>query len=398
MKKKLMLYYQANRAKKKPIAKKQSQKKPIAKNKNKKKLKETVRTNTYYQDAPSTGDLGPTYVNYDKYYDFPLDLSKPTRYSKKVPSKRINPYKDTRNPVYKHIQMILTKNKRILLINGYVKSHIYGNQNSKKPFRFGDTITLIEMYYDSNIFIYSLRKPGLNNMQHRESAMWGASGYYIPVEFCPSLSEWTFLFQLMVYPYSKFQYEAHIRKYRTGGLMFPNTNENEDFVDMELNIIQNSNHLMPQFIKIYYELYCDEIDKISFWKGTQKYRHINFARGEYGYNDNLLIPRGYIKREELINNDEIHFKLAIRFLCVEWYGCDDYFANINMTQNMKFNWVISNNYSILDNFKNKTESILFSKNFDNDNWCLYCKNIKNPTNKKQKKKFYIGLMLITLPW
>eukprot|EP01084_Bolivina_argentea_P315144 545934_1 len=146
-------------SKKKPIAKKQSQKKPIAKNKNKKKLKETVRTNTYYQDAPSTGDLGPTYVNYDKYYDFPLDLSKPTRYSKKVPSKRINPYKDTRNPVYKHIQMILTKNKRILLINGYVKSHIYGNQNSKKPFRFGDTITLIEMYYDSNIFIYSLRKP-----------------------------------------------------------------------------------------------------------------------------------------------------------------------------------------------------------------------------------------------
>eukprot|EP01084_Bolivina_argentea_P315136 545917_1 len=389
------------------------------------KQKLTLNTNILFKHTSTADITNSPEVDYDSYYDFPMHSNMQDEYSYNKSYKTVKRthkyahYKGMQNIVHKNIDMQLSKNSRIILIDGYIAC-IYGTHKEKKshmPFRYVDIVNLIELFLNTNVFIWQLDKQFMTDMEefelqsnpyarHMQTVTGPKDRYGHPIGYVPKMilspnkKKWKFSFELKVYPYSKGNHKSIVRRRRTGtnyNFTQPTETKNtckDTGVDLELNIVPSTTH-MPSFIKIYYELYCDTIDKISIWKGTQKYRRSNFQQSHYAYYANLLIPRGYVFFNELLNQDNVNIKLVMRFLCIEWYGYDDWHAKIRMAQHLKFNWNI--NYLILDKFKNKSDSILFSKNFDDDSWCLFCRIIKNPKTKKQQKKFYIGLMLINLP-
>eukprot|EP00483_Globobulimina_turgida_P004062 UN04070 len=98
------------------------------KNKNKKKTAISLAPETYFAEKDINNHNSPEEdIDYDSYYDFPVKSSKkqkdystyqyPTSYYHKYGKNHQN----IRNAVYRKSAMLLTKEKRISLINGYIK-------------------------------------------------------------------------------------------------------------------------------------------------------------------------------------------------------------------------------------------------------------------------------------
>eukprot|EP01083_Nonionella_stella_P027724 76364_1 len=316
--------------------------------------------NKMHLDADSSG-----HVDYDSYYDFPLkktmSLQKHTNTIKKKPKQ----------------YHFLNKHQRIILINGYIETNFYYIE-TKYQFRYADILRVIELYYNDSVFIWKISASDRDCNPVFEPYQW---------PFSLRLRVWHRSKPLKVHPNGLF---GNALAYRA-----------MDCIDLEL--IHALHPRVPCFIKIYYELYCDEIEKLMFWKGVKKYRLIDEEKRHVRTPHKLLIPRRYLTVSEFKNacinsNGGITIKLFVDVLCVDRQPKGkSFFREITLTQCVRFDWCISNNHSVLGTFRNQSESMLWSKNFDSDNWCLWCRNVKKPTNKK-RTKFVIGLMLIKLPW
>ena len=138
------------------------------------------------------------------------------------------------------------------------------------------------------------------------------------------------------------------------------------------------------------------MDKLNIFKGCKKWTFYDIMKRAPMRTPKRIIPKDYITASEMLWQKYMNIKLSIKFLCIEWFGDEDYFENIIMHKIWKFKWFINNN-QITKYFRNNPDSILFSSNFDNNNWSLFCRYFNKSTYKKGKR-FFIGLMLLKLPW
>eukprot|EP01084_Bolivina_argentea_P316780 549179_1 len=233
--------------------------------------------------------------------------------------------------------ILMNKLKRMCLIYGYIR------KNKFNPIT--DIIQVIDIFFHENVWEWKVadRSIAYSDRGHTES--------YFDLQVWKGESPFQFV------------------------LWYDRRNSADLFLNMSAPMV-----VIP-FIKIYYELYVyDGNKKIIYMKGTMKYRGQDILHGDDKISSQFqLFP----------NNNNMN--LMIRFLSVEYLRFDNYLQHITIKENVSFKWTISTN------FKHKPEpSIQFSPNFGNNNWCLHYGHTKHPTHKK-KKKFYIGIMLITLP-
>eukprot|EP01084_Bolivina_argentea_P273126 465177_1 len=238
--------------------------------------------------------------------------------------------------VHNYHKYIMEKSKRKSLINGYI-------HKSSDHISFCDgVICLIEMFYAINEHIF----------------IWGfasnETNYLYPVEkLSPPKQERLFHFWL-------------VNKNSSLMIEFPHAYR-----------VRNAPF---SYLKVYYEMQVFGVEKINFWKGTIKCTQFPTTHGTNCRNRKIL-PARYMNWSDL--SEDVEIKYLMRFLGVKWHHYENYFENIKMKKTVTFDWTISNG-ELISNLKHKPEWIKFSDNFDNNNWCIYCEKIGNPTMKKKK--------------
>eukprot|EP01084_Bolivina_argentea_P023087 42997_1 len=366
---------------------------------------------------------------YDTYYDFPLD------FKSSFPNTLDTNYKDNTNTNYPQQKSqtsiyriwYLNKKKISILIQGYIKSICL----SYKAFRFGDVIGCIVAYFDENLYHWRITADKLIRWQNHLADPDNNPRYRTIINTANNKDEsvivshpktWDFQFALNISSKPKHvcnqsfgeNYSNSWRQsQQKGEYIWMNlrwttaigsnitTNRHRDYEKYKTQWECMKYNYCPAWMKIYYELRCVELEQIKLFKGVLKYN--NFVLKNRGANfrqtrPHLLFPVNYLKIEDFAYRKEINLRLSVRFLCSQWYsGNSDHFEKIILKKYVSFRWYI-NKRQFEKYFDGKLKDIIiFSDNFDDDNWCLYFRYNENAMNRK-KTKFYIGLMCIKLPW
>ena len=225
---------------------------------------------------------------YDSYYDFPIKSSlkaeqewgqepiQPIQSIQSIQSEpkekelsyKMKQYKPRTEPF--PISMLLNKNNIINLVHGYIKEFIWTSSKKKEKyeyFRFEDILNLISLYINERVFLWRL-----SNDKKKLKEIYGAP------------NDWPFELKLHI----TVPYNTETRSYKgwTKNIYeqsrYSKAPDLTKYADIYLEFYQEWNRQkgkgIPSFIKIYYELSCNEMDKLHFWKGTKKWAFFDIKK------------------------------------------------------------------------------------------------------------------------